>query len=168
LTINVALEDASLAATSVSTRVTADLPIVVERSMYWPFTPASWNEASNAFAVIRPALKWGFAEGRVGGPFGYQSFFLVGNPGAQPAHVTMTVLRTAGAPVTKTFTVAAGARFTITTGPGSAVPELSDESFGATITADREIVAERAMYSNANGIVWAAGSAATAAELPLP
>jgi len=107
-------------------------------------------------------------EGRVGGPFAYQSFFLVANPGTLPAHVTMTVLRTSGAPLVKTFTVAAGARFTITTGPGSAVPELADESFGATLTSDQPVVAERAMYSNANGVFWAAGSAATASELPLP
>ena len=32
-TINVALEDASLAATSVATRVTSDVPIVAERAM---------------------------------------------------------------------------------------------------------------------------------------
>ena len=38
-------EDATLAATSVATRVTSDLPIVVERAMYWPLTPASWLEA---------------------------------------------------------------------------------------------------------------------------
>ena len=68
----------------------------------------------------------------------------------------------------KTFSVPAGARFTITTGPGSAVPELSNESFGATIVSDRPIFAERAMYANASGAFWAAGSAATASQLPLP
>jgi hypothetical protein len=169
LTINVALEDPALAATSVATRAASDVPIVVERAMYWPQTPASWNEASNAFGVTKTARKWGFAEGRVGGPSAYQSFFLVANPGTLPAQVTMTLLRTSGAPIVKTFTVAAGARFTITTGPGSAVPELADEAFGATITSDQPVVAERAMYSNSStGVFWAAGSAATAAELPLP
>lgn len=54
----------------------------------------------------------------------------------------------------------------MTTGPGSFVPELADESFGVAIAADQPIVAERAMYSNAGGIVWAAGSNATATAIP--
>ena len=166
LTINVATEDATLAATSVATRVTSDQPIVVERAMYWPMTPASWNEASNAFGVTATALKWGLAEGRVGGPFAFQTFILVANPGATAANLTLTVLRTTGAPIVKTLAVPAGARLTITTGPGSAVPEVADESFGATIVSDQPVFAERAMYSNASGVFWAAGSAATAAPLP--
>jgi hypothetical protein len=166
LTINIAIEDPSLAATSVATRVTADVPIVVERAMYWPMAAASWNEASNAFGVTETALRWGLAEGRVGGPNAFQTFILVANPDVTAATLTVTILRTTGAPIVKTLTVAAGGRLTITTGPGSAVPELADESFGATIVSDRPVFAERAMYSNANNVLWAAGSVATATALP--
>jgi hypothetical protein len=166
LTVNVALEDPSLAATSVATRVTSDLPIVVERAMYWPMTPASWNEASNAFGVTETALRWGLAEGRVGGPNAFQTFILVANPDVTAANLTLTILRTTGAPIVKTLSVPAGGRLTVTTGPGSAVPELADESFGATIVSDRPVFAERALYSNASGVFWAAGSAATATPLP--
>ena len=104
--------------------------------------------------------------GRVGGPFGFQTFVLLANPGAAPANVTLTFLRTTGAPIVKTATVAAGARLTVTTGPGSFVPELADESFGVSVVSDVPVVAERAMYSNANGILWAAGSSATATAVP--
>jgi hypothetical protein len=166
LTINIATEDPSLAATSVATRVTSDLPIVVERAMYWPMTPASWNEASNAFGVTETALRWGLAEGRVGGPNAFQTFILVANPDVTAANITLTILRTTGAPIVKTMAVPAGGRLTITTGPGSAVPELADESFGATIVSDRPVFAERALYSNAGGVFWAAGSAATATPIP--
>ncbi|MEO5820048.1 MAG: DUF4394 domain-containing protein [Vicinamibacteraceae bacterium] len=166
LSINIATEDPSLAATSVATRVTSDVPIVVERSMYWPMTPASWNEASNAFGVTGTALRWGLAEGRVGGPNAFQTYILVANPGLAAANITLTILRTTGAPLVKTLAVPAGARLTITTGPGSAVPELTDESFGATIVSDVPVFAERALYSNAGGVFWAAGSAATATLLP--
>jgi hypothetical protein len=166
LTINIATEDASLAATSVATRVTSDLPIVVERAMYWPMTPASWNEASNAFGVTETARRWGLAEGRVGGPDAFQTFILVANPDVTAANITLTILRTSGAPIVKTFAVPADGRLTITTGPGSAVPELADESFGAIIASDRPVFAERALYSNASGVFWAAGSAATATQLP--
>ena len=65
-----------------------------------------------------------------------------------------------------TFVVQAGARLTITTGPGTMVPELANESFGVSLVSDRPIFAEHAIYSNANGIFFAAGGAATASELP--
>jgi hypothetical protein len=166
VSINIAEEDPSLAATSVATRVTSDVGVVVERSMYWPFDPASWQEAHNAFGVTETGLRWGLAEGRVGGPFAYQTFVLVANPGTTAANLTVTFLRTSGAPVSKTFTVAAGARLTITTGPGSMVPELTDEEFGTVVASDQPIFVERALYSNANNIFWAAGSGATATALP--
>ena len=46
------------------------------------------------------------------------------------------------------------------------VPELANESFGLSLAADRPIFAEHAIYSNANGVFFAAGGAATASELP--
>jgi hypothetical protein len=168
LTINVAAEDGTLAATSVATRVTADIGIVVERAMYWPFTPASWLESHNAFGVTETARRWGLAEGRVGGPFNFQTFLLVANPGGAAANVTATFLRASGTPITRSFTVPAGARLTITTGPNSMVPELANESFGVTLAADAPVFAERALYSDANGVVFAAGSDAAATPLPIP
>jgi hypothetical protein len=165
LTINIATEDPSLAATSVATRVTADVPIVVERAMYWPMTPASWNEASGAFGVTETALRWGLAEGRVGGPNAFQTFFWWPTR-LTAATVTATFLRATGAPVVKTFSVQPGARLTVTTQPGSMVPELANESFGVSLASHRPIFVEHAIYANANGIVFAAGGAATASELP--
>ena len=81
-------------------------------------TPASWNEASNAFGVTETALRWGLAEGRVGGPNAFQTFILVANPDVTAANITLTILRTTGAPIVKTLAVPAGGRLTITTGPG--------------------------------------------------
>ena len=52
------------------------------------------------------------------------------------------------------------------TGPGSDVPELANESFGALIESTQPIVVERSLYSNANGVTWAAGTNATATRLP--
>jgi hypothetical protein len=42
----------------------------------------------------------------------------------------------------------------------------AEESFGARIDATRPIVVERSVYSNANGVTWAAGTNATAIPLP--
>ena len=141
-TINVALEDASLAATSVATRITSDVPIVAERSMYWPFDPGSWQEAHNAFGVTETAYRWALAEGRDGGEFAFKTFVLVANPGQTAANLTVTFLRTVGNPVTKTFSVVAGGRLTITTGPGSMVPELTNETFGTLVASDQPVFVE--------------------------
>ena len=43
---------------------------------------------------------------------------------------------------------------------------VANESFGVALSSDRPIFAEHAVYANANGIVFAAGGAATASELP--
>jgi hypothetical protein len=67
-----------------------------------------------------------------------------------------------GSPIVKTFTVAPTSRFNVSVGPGTLVPELSDERFGALIESSVSIVVERAMYWNANGEVWAAGTNVTA------
>ena len=111
--------------------------------------------------------RWGLAEGRVGGADAAQTYILLANPGSQAAAVTVTFLRTSGAPVVKTFTVGPESRFNVAvTGPGSQVPELVDEEFGAVIDSTQPIVVERALYTNAGGVTWAAGTNVTATLLP--
>jgi hypothetical protein len=80
--------------------------------------------------------------------------------------VTITFLLEGGAPVTKTFTVPPASRFNVQTGEGTTVPEVGNQRFGAVLTSDQPIVVERAMYSNAGGQTWAAGTNATATRLP--
>jgi hypothetical protein len=166
MTVNIAEEDPSLASAAVSTDVQSTVPVVVERAQYWP-QPA-WHEAHNSFGVTSTATTWGLAEGRIGGPRAEQTYILLANTGTQPSDVTITFLRENGAmPVVKTFTVQATSRFNVAiAGANSDVPELVDESFGARIDATQPIVVERSVYSNANGVTWAAGTNATATPLP--
>jgi hypothetical protein len=167
LTLDLQFEDPSLANAAVATRVSATLPIVVERSQYWPNPAPNWYEAHNSFGVTSLGTKWGLGEGRVGGSEHSQTYVLFGNPGNTAANVTITFLREAGtAPVTKTFVVQPTSRFNLTVGPGSSVPELANEHFGALISSDQPIAVERALYWDANGQIWAAGSNATATRLP--
>ena len=83
-----------------------------------------------------------------------------------PREVTVTYLREAGAPVTKTYTVPPTSRFNIDV--AGVVPELHDESFGARIevTNGVAIAVERSLYWDANGIFWAGGTNALATPLP--
>jgi hypothetical protein len=165
VTVNIAEEDPALASAAVATRVESNQPIIVERAQYWP-NPA-WHEAHNSFGVTETATRWGLAEGRVGGATGDQTYILLANPGTTPASATLTFLRTDGTTIVRTFTVAATSRFNVAVaGPGSDVPELVNEAFGTVIESTQPIVVERSVYSNVGGVVWAAGSNATATRLP--
>ena len=79
----------------------------------------------------------------------------------------MTFVRGNGAPtVSKTFVVQPASRFNVPVGPGTSVSELANEGFGAPITSDQPIAVERALYWDAAGQIWAAGTNATATRLP--
>jgi uncharacterized repeat protein (TIGR01451 family) len=164
LTVNVEGEDPLLASVPVSVSVTATQPVIVERTMYWPGGPSTWYEAHASAGVTDPGLKWGLAEGRVGGPENYQTYILLGNSGASTAHVSVTYLKTDGTTVVKSYTVLPTSRFNISV--NGDVPELANESFGAVITSDQPIFVERSLYSDAAGVTWAAGTNATASPLP--
>lgn len=151
---------------AVATQVTADQPVVVERAMYWPGAFSSWYEAHNAFGVAGTARRWALGEGRKGGPAQYETYILLANPGATPATVTITYLREgSNGPAVKTYTVPATSRFNVAV--NSDVPEIAaGERFGALIDSTVPIAVERAMYSNAGGVTWAAGTNATATRIP--
>jgi RTX calcium-binding nonapeptide repeat (4 copies) len=166
LTVNIATEDPILASAAVSTTVTADQPVVAERAMYWPGTPATWAEAHNSFGATTLGTKWGLAEGRVGMAQAFQTYILLANPSGSTANVRITFLRADGTTVVKTFAVNPTSRFNVHV--NSAAPELVNEAFGALIEVTNAvgISVERAMYSDALGQIWAAGTNALATRLP--
>ena len=182
LTLNIATEHPTLANEAVGARVESDRAVVVERAQYWP-NPI-WTEAHSSAGVVSPGTRWALAEGRVGGPHHHQTYILLANPGTDAATVTLTLLRAAtngmsgmngmnganganGEAIVKTVSVPAASRVTIgINGLASDVPELVDEAFGVLIESTHPIVAERSMSSDANGVMWAAGTSATATRLP--
>jgi hypothetical protein len=170
-TINLQLEDASLEDAAVATHVQSSLPIIVERAQYWPGPPNQWYEAHNAFGMTSLSRRWGLAEGRVGGLLQAQTYILLANPDTVPATVTVEFLREPGrSPQTilRTVTVPPTSRVNIQVANGM-IDGLTDETFGAVITSPLVPVAvERALYMNANGIVWAAGTNATGTRLQYP
>ena len=78
----------------------------------------------------------------------------------------LTFLRTNGTTVVKTYTVNPSTRFNVQV--NTMVPELVNETFGTLIevTNGVGIFVERALYSDAGGVVWAAGTNALATRLP--
>jgi DNA-binding beta-propeller fold protein YncE len=170
MTRNIALEHPSLANAAVAMRVESTGPIVAERAQYWGVP--EWIESHNSFGVTTPGRRWALAEGRVGAAAGAdsaQTYILLLNPGTDAAAATLTFLRTDGTTIVKMVDVPAASRVTIgVTGPDGAAPELVNESFGTLIESTAPIIVERSLYSNANGVTWAAGTNATATALPEP
>ena len=167
LTVNVEGEDPLLANTGVSTSVGSDVPVISERAMYWPGPFTTWHEAHNSFGVTGTGLRWGLAEGRVGGPRAFQTYILLSNGTADTAQVRITYLREGGLPpIVKEYSVIPTSRFNVDV--NLFVPELAPgERFGAIVESINgvPIAVERAMYNNSGAVTWAAGTNATAVPL---
>jgi hypothetical protein len=164
------LEDPQLASTAVSTQVDSlnGVPIIVERTMWWPGpTPGNWYEAHNSPGASATSTKWGLAEGEQGGAQDRATFILLANTSPYDAEATVTLLFEDGQTVSKTFPLVAMSRFNVSV--GAEFPEAANKRFGAMIestgSTPAELVVERAMYWNANGQHWAAGTNALGTPL---
>lgn len=159
------------AAVSTTLEVQNDVPIIVERAMWWPGpTAATWAEAHNAFGSTATAERWGFAEGIVlGPPTNTETYYLVANTGASAGRVRVTLLfDDGGAPLSREYDVLAKSRLNVPVRVD--FPAAVGRGFGAVIEslggAPAPIVVERAMYNDAGGQFWRAGSDALGTPLP--
>jgi hypothetical protein len=148
-----------LAATAVATVLTSTQPVVADRTMRWDRRGyGSHTETS----VAAPRTQWYLAEGATLGDF--QCFYLLQNPGATAATVSVTYLRPAPAPpLVKTYVVGPRSRSNIWVNleefPTANGPErvLASAEFAASIAADVPIIVERAMYLTRAGRMFEAG-----------
>jgi subtilisin-like proprotein convertase family protein len=166
-TINVETIDPKLINAAVSTRVTSDVGIVVERAMYWPDISQGWREAHNSFGVTELGLRWGLADGRLGGPRGYETYILLANPNAMPSEVRVRLTKP-GVSVTRQYTLPPTSRLNVWTSHD--VPEIGEGVFAVEVEVLNfvPIAVEKAMYWNSDGEIWAAGTNVTATRLPPP
>ena len=77
---------------------------------------AGWQEAHNSFGVTEAGLRWGVADGRIGGPRDYQTYILLANPNPAPAEVQVRFLK-AGVSATRTYTLPPTSRLNINRAP---------------------------------------------------
>jgi subtilisin-like proprotein convertase family protein len=165
-TIDVKGVDPLLRNASMSTTITSDVGIIVERSMYWPGSATGWREAHNSVGVTDAALRWGISDGRIGGPRHHQTYILLANPNATKAEVQVRFLQAGLAPITKNYTLAPTSRTNIEpVGDGIG---LTPGVFSADIQVlnFQPIVVEKAMYWNSAGEVWAAGTGTVGTPIP--
>lgn len=164
------LEDARLADTAVSAVVesTNAVPIIVERAMWWPGSSATWHEAHSSPGATAVGSRWASAEGEVGGAANVSTYVLLANTSTFAGSARVTVRYEDGTSAERTFPIGATSRFNVDVGaefPASVGKRFGVivESLGAT---PAQLVVERAMYANAGGVSWAAGSNALATRLP--
>lgn len=141
--------------TEVSVALDSTVPIVVERSMYWPGEPRSWYEGHNSTGLTRLGTLWVLAEGEVGGPRRAETYILVANPGRSPVDVTLRALREGGAPLVAWRSLGAGQRLTVS----AAEFGLADgERVGFVVESSAPVAVERSMYWSTPQRFWSAGT----------
>jgi hypothetical protein len=157
---------AGLDETDVSGDISADAPIVVERSMYRSRDGEPFSLGSDSMGVTAPATSWFLAEGATGTFF--DLYVLIANPGNTDATVRADYARPDGSVVTQTYTVRAHSRHSVYV---DAIAGLTDTSVATTLTSTNgvPVVAERAMYWPGGFFDYyeghtSAGSTATALE----
>jgi parallel beta-helix repeat protein len=129
---------------SVSTGVSSDLPVVVERSMYWnaleTAVPCEMREGHANSGSIRAGNAWMVPEGSSGG--GFDTFVLIANTEDRTASLRVTFM-TGGGPVGPfDFNVPAGSRCTIRVSDW--LPDQMEVS--TLVESDTQVVVERSMY----------------------
>ncbi|MEO5821834.1 MAG: BACON domain-containing carbohydrate-binding protein [Vicinamibacteraceae bacterium] len=157
----------ALASVSCSMRVrsTNNVPIIVERAMWWP--QPNWYEAHNAPGTTVTGTRWALAGGEVGGTTGLQTFVLVANTSATAGQARVTIYFEDGTSAQSTINLLANSRTNVSI--GATFPSANGRRFAIIVDSlggiPAQLVVERSMYSNAGGVTWSAGTAAVATRL---
>jgi hypothetical protein len=167
LTINVNGEGGVLAASSMAMSLMSTVPVVVERSMWWP--SGRWEEAHLVAGATAAAPRWGFAEGCAsrGAAAGEScaTYVLIANPSNTDTVATIRVIG-GFAPTELAVDLPAHNRRTISladliaaTVPSPSVPYVLRSFSFVVESAGPGIVAERSLYQDYGGVTWASGTA---------
>jgi uncharacterized repeat protein (TIGR03803 family) len=156
------------AALSMTVRSTNSVPVVVERTMWWPgpaLTPNFWAEAHNSPGATTTARRWLVAGAEVAGPADAQSYVLIANPGATAGQAVISVLTSTAANSPRIVDLPAKSRTNVpfTQISGGTTFGVLVESVGANPV---PIVVEHATYSSPGGVLWTSGGNALATALP--
>src|SRR5207248_2332227 len=116
-----------------ATMVTTDLPVYVERSMYFG------HAGHSAAGARQTSRSWYLAEGSTVSPF--DTWVLLMNPNPVPALAQMRFMREDGSVVDRTELVPAMGRKSVYVNL-----LFTTSGFATQVTADQPIVVERAMY----------------------
>ena len=163
------LEGTDLANTPVSTRITSTngVPVIVERSMWWPGAYETWTEAHNSPGATTTGTVWAVAAGETGGPYGDETYLLLANTSNVDGEARVTLFLEDGSTHVRTYPLKANSRTNV------AVPvdfELAGATrFGALVeshgTPPPALVVEEALYRTVGGETWASGTVNLATKI---
>ncbi|MCG2796855.1 MAG: DUF5719 family protein, partial [Actinomycetia bacterium] len=122
----------------VSTKVTADHPVIAERAMYWN----NRTGGHDSIGVTAPSSVWYLAEGSTNG--GFETWVLVQNPGDEKVTAQLSFMTGAGEVAGPTLELEPHTRRSVDV--GVTVPGEWDVS--TKVTADHPVIAERSVYWN--------------------
>ncbi|MPZ18968.1 MAG: hypothetical protein GEV06_13790 [Luteitalea sp.] len=158
-----------LATAEVAAVISADQPIVAERAMYLGSRFEAGTASRGASAL---SSEWFFAEGETSF---FDTFLLLGNPGAAPASVTVTYQLPDGSTLAKVHDLPAASRRTILVDQEDL--ELAATAVAMRVSSSVPIIAERALWwaaatgswyeahatlgATQTGTVWAIGEGAS-------
>jgi len=138
-----------------STKLVSNLPIAIERAIYFA------NDGHVSKGISQPQTVWYLAEGFTG--YGFGTYILLQNPNLGPATVTIRYMQQGGGVSTKTVTLRGNSRSTIAVQDESQLGV--DRVFSTRINSTLPIIVERAMYwPNGDGTI--AGHNSPAIEAP--
>jgi uncharacterized protein (DUF1800 family) len=152
-------------------RSTNGVPVLVERTMYWPgpsYGKNYWTESHSASGVTSTATRWALADGEQGLADKSDTYVLIANTSAFAADAKITVYFEDGGAETKNVKIGANNRATFYM--RELFPTSMNRRFATTVeglgSPAPQLVVERSMYSDAEGKHWAAGTAALGTPLP--
>ncbi len=154
-------------AVSTTVEVLNQVPVVVERAQWWPGSSVTWHEAHNAPAAFETGTHWAMAEGSVNALREEETYILVANTSSTAGEALVTLFFEDGTSTSRRYTLPPSSRTSVAAGTDFGLAQgrrfsALVESLGVTPV---QIVVERAMYWNAVGQRWAAGTAAMATRL---
>lgn len=124
----------------VSARITSDIPLVAERSMYFRYA-GKIEGGTCSEGMPRVSKSWYFAEGYTGGSF--DTWILIFNPNEKKTKVTVHLSRDDGHVVKKEMYVPPLSRATLSV---DSVKGFEAASFASHLTSSLPVVAERSVY----------------------
>ncbi|MEO5822860.1 MAG: hypothetical protein ABIT71_20325 [Vicinamibacteraceae bacterium] len=139
----------------VSTTIESNRPIAVDRMMEWGVDPSTGHGYGSALETAVPSASttWFLAEGST--VLGFDLYYLLQNPQATIATVTVRYLLSSGTVVTRTYDMAPHSRSTIYL---NAIPGIEEIDVSGDISSNVPIIAERSMYRSTAGQYYGLGT----------
>jgi len=135
----------------VSAHIHSDVPVVVERAMYFDYRDA-WQGGHNCLGASAPASELYFAEGYTGNPSSqFETWVLIQNTAGEPKAARVDYILMTGEVISQELDLPAFSRTTVFANQVLGRENLEFSIRVTSVDGTPVLLAERAMYFNYNG-----------------